>query len=83
MQSSPLPCYLVPLGPKYPPQHFILKNPQHTFFLQMSDHVSHPYKRTGKIITLHNAYTILMKKPKERDKFQDTEVGRKMLNGAY
>jgi hypothetical protein len=24
MQSSPLPCYLIPLGPKYPPQHFIL-----------------------------------------------------------
>jgi hypothetical protein len=21
MQSSPLPCYLIPLGPKYPPQN--------------------------------------------------------------
>jgi hypothetical protein len=24
MQSSPLPCYLIPLGPKYPPQLFIV-----------------------------------------------------------
>jgi hypothetical protein len=24
MQSSPLPCYLVPLRPKYPPQHPVL-----------------------------------------------------------
>jgi hypothetical protein len=28
MYSSPLPCYLIPLGPKYPPQHFILENTQ-------------------------------------------------------
>ena len=33
MYSSPLPCYLVPLRPKYPPQHPILKNPQSTFLL--------------------------------------------------
>jgi hypothetical protein len=31
MQSSPLPCYLIPLRPKYPPQHPILENPQPTF----------------------------------------------------
>ena len=34
MQSSPLPCYLVPLGPKYPPQRSILENPQPTFLRQ-------------------------------------------------
>jgi hypothetical protein len=34
MQSSPLPCYLIPLGPKYPPQHSILGNPQPTFLPQ-------------------------------------------------
>jgi hypothetical protein len=28
MQSSPLPRYLILLGPKYPPQHLILDNPQ-------------------------------------------------------
>jgi hypothetical protein len=37
MQSSPLPCYLIPLGPKYPPQHLILENPQPTFLLQGMD----------------------------------------------
>jgi hypothetical protein len=31
MQSSPLPCYLVLLRPKYPPQHSVLENPQPTF----------------------------------------------------
>jgi hypothetical protein len=28
MKFSPLPCYLVPLRPKYSPQHPILKHPQ-------------------------------------------------------
>jgi hypothetical protein len=28
MKFSPLPCYLVPLRPKYPPEHPILKHPQ-------------------------------------------------------
>src|SRR5215510_6626731 len=31
---SPLPCYLVPLRPKYSPQHPILKHPQPTFLRQ-------------------------------------------------
>jgi len=31
---SPFPCYLVPLRPKYSPQHPILKHPQRTFLLQ-------------------------------------------------
>jgi hypothetical protein len=34
MQSSPLPCFLVPLRPKYPPQHHIRENHQPTFFPQ-------------------------------------------------
>jgi hypothetical protein len=34
MQSFPLPCYLVPLGPKYPPHHPILESPQPTFLPQ-------------------------------------------------
>jgi len=33
-QFSPLSCYLVPLRPKYSPQHPIPKHPQPTFFLQ-------------------------------------------------
>jgi hypothetical protein len=28
MKFSPFPCYLVPLSPKYSPQHPILKHPQ-------------------------------------------------------
>jgi hypothetical protein len=34
MKFSPLPCHLVPLRPKYSPQHPILKHPQPTFFPQ-------------------------------------------------
>jgi hypothetical protein len=28
MQFSPLPCYIIPLWPKYYPQHSILRHPQ-------------------------------------------------------
>jgi hypothetical protein len=35
MQSYPLPCYLVPLRPKYPPQHPILEHPQPMLFPQI------------------------------------------------
>jgi hypothetical protein len=31
MQSSPLPCYLIPLTHKYPLHHHILENRQPTF----------------------------------------------------
>ena len=34
MYFSPLPCYLVPLRPKYSPQHPILKHPQPKFLPQ-------------------------------------------------
>jgi hypothetical protein len=34
MQSSPLPCRLVPLRPKFPPQHPILEHPQSLFLPQ-------------------------------------------------
>jgi hypothetical protein len=34
MKFSPLPCYLVPLRPKYSPPHPILKHPQPTFLPQ-------------------------------------------------
>ena len=34
MQSSPLPCYLDPIRPKYSPQHPILEDPHSKFFLQ-------------------------------------------------
>ena len=34
IQFSPLPCYLVPLRPKYSPQHLTLEHPQQVFLLQ-------------------------------------------------
>ena len=34
MWFSPLPCHLVPLRPKYSPQHHIFKHPQPTFLPQ-------------------------------------------------
>jgi hypothetical protein len=52
MKFSPPLCYLVPLRPKYCPQHRILKHPQ-PMSLNVSDQVSHPYKTTGKIIVLY------------------------------
>jgi hypothetical protein len=50
MQFSPLPCYLVPLRPKYSPQHPLLSlhSP-----LNVSDQVSHPYKTTEKVLVLY------------------------------
>jgi hypothetical protein len=32
LQFSPLPCYFIPLWPKYSPQHLIPKHPQPTLF---------------------------------------------------
>jgi hypothetical protein len=46
MQSSPLPCYLIPLRPKYPPQHSILENPQPTF-LPQCDHNTYKLLNSG------------------------------------
>ena len=47
MQLTPLPCHLVPLSPKYSPQHPILKHTQpYVPSLNVSDQVSHPYKTT-------------------------------------
>jgi len=39
MQFSPLLCYLVPLRPKYSPQHIILKQPQHIFDVLLTVHL--------------------------------------------
>jgi hypothetical protein len=46
MQSSPLPCYLIPLGPKYPPQHFILENPQPTLRWYLDTEIRHQPQNT-------------------------------------
>ena len=46
MYFSPLPCYNVPLNPKYSPNHPVPKHPQPRF-LPQCDQVSHPYNSTG------------------------------------
>jgi hypothetical protein len=53
MKFSPHTCYLVPLRLKYSPEHPILKHPQPSSSLKVSDQVSHPYKTTGKIVVLY------------------------------
>jgi len=49
----PLPCYHVPLRPKYSPQQPILYILSLHSFLNVCDHVSHPYKTIGNIIVLY------------------------------
>ena len=44
--ESSLPCYLVLLTPKYPPQHAILEYRQPIFLLNVRDRVLHPFKTT-------------------------------------
>ena len=53
MQFSPVPCYLVPLNPKYSPQHPTLNTLGLRSSLNASDHVLHPYKTTVKVIILY------------------------------
>jgi hypothetical protein len=47
------PGYLVPVRPRYFPQHPVPKHPQICSSLNVSDPVSLPYKTTGRIIILY------------------------------
>jgi len=49
MQSSPFLCHLVPLSPKYYPQRPILKQSSLRFSLNLSNQVSHRYKKQAKL----------------------------------
>jgi hypothetical protein len=40
MKFSPLPCYLVPLRPKYSPHHPILKHPQPTLLVLLYRYIT-------------------------------------------
>ena len=53
MKFSPFPCYLVPLRPKYSPQHPILKHPQPMFLPQCQWPSFTPIQNKGKIIALY------------------------------
>jgi len=52
-QSSPLSCYLIPLKPKYLPQHPVFETLNPCFSFSVRDQGSHPYKTTGKIMVLY------------------------------
>jgi len=51
--SSPLPCYLVPLRPKYPSQHPILEHLQPLFFALYDRPSFTPIQTTCRTIFLH------------------------------
>jgi hypothetical protein len=53
MYFSPLPCYLVPLRPKYSTQHPILKHPQPAFVRQCERPSFTLIQKTDKIIVMH------------------------------
>ena len=59
----PLPCYLVPLRPKYSPQHPILKHPQPTFFPHCQRPIFTPILYAPPSLTftfLYDAHIVLM-----------------------
>jgi hypothetical protein len=53
---SPHPCYLVPLSPKYTPQHPILKHPQPTFLPQCQRSSFTPIQTTFNTFTTNKTY---------------------------
>jgi hypothetical protein len=53
LYSSPLPCYLVPLRPKYILGTVLSNILNLHFTLSVRVQVSHPYKTTGKVIVLY------------------------------
>ena len=65
---SPLPCYLVPLRPKYSPQHTILKHPQLMFLTSMWATMFHT-KTTQKIIVLYILFFIFLDRKMEDERF--------------
>jgi len=65
--SSPLPCYLVPLRPKYVPQHPILEHTQSAFLHHSERPTFTPKKTTGKITIWYTLiYTLLNSKLKDK-----------------
>jgi len=65
MWSSPFPCHLVPLRPKYFPQHPILENPQAMFLPQIDGPSFTRINTTGKIMFLYNSIFIPLDTQKE------------------
>ena len=49
IESLQVPCYLVPLRPRYLSQHLVLENSHPYSFLSVADQVSHPCKKQVKL----------------------------------
>ena len=71
MQFFPFPCCLIPLRPKYSPQHPILKHPQPTFFPQCQWPSFTPIQNHGQIrsITTIILYSVFKQKPLSTNEF--------------
>jgi hypothetical protein len=53
LQFSLFFCYFIPLRIKYSPQKPVLKYTPSMFLPYERDHVSHPYKTNGRIVSLY------------------------------
>jgi len=83
MHFSPVPCYLVSLRPKYPPQHPILKHTGMCPSLIVRDQVLKPYKTKGKIrptIPCNLLSVFSYDKGKNKDTGQNGRLPRLLLN---
>jgi hypothetical protein len=69
MKFSPLLSYLIPLKPKYSPQHPILNTFSLRASLNVSDQFSHPYKTTDKIIGLYILFFQFLGRKQEDKRF--------------
>ena len=63
MQSIPLPCYLVPLKSKYPPQHPVLEHAQPTFLPQCE---RRNFTTIQNILLYNIIFIFLDRKPKDK-----------------
>jgi hypothetical protein len=68
MRPPPVPFYLIPLRPKYPPQHVTLTPCAYVPHLNMTDQVSHPNK-TGKFIVMYIWICIFLDSKQEDKRF--------------
>jgi hypothetical protein len=62
-------CYLIPLRPKYSPQHPIYKHPQPTFLTQYERRNITPIQTTGNYTVLNVFIYIFLQKNAVRQKF--------------
>jgi hypothetical protein len=67
LKVSPVPCYFLPLRPKYFPQVSVLKHPQPQASLNVKDQVSNPYKNRHNYTSASlNLYTFKLQTGREK-----------------